>query len=70
LKGELRRGKIEELIHSFSKLSSNYNADTVDTWIDTNLDNIKEPMDGLICIIPVLKKMTLNILIILLNPII
>ena len=46
LKGELRRGKIEELIHSFSKLSSNYNEDTVDTWIDKNLDNIKEQSYG------------------------
>ena len=46
LKGELRRGKIEELIHSFSKLSSNYNEDTVDTWIDKNLDNVKEQSYG------------------------
>ena len=46
LKGELRRGKIEELIHSFSKLSSNYNEDTVDTWIDKNLDNIEEQSYG------------------------
>jgi hypothetical protein len=46
LKGELRRGKIEELIHSFSKLSSNYSEDTVDTWIDKNLDNIKEQSYG------------------------
>ena len=46
LKGELRRGKIEELIHSFSKLSANYNIDTVDKWIDDNLDNIKEQSYG------------------------
>ena len=46
LKGEMRRGKIEELIHLFSKLSSNYNEDSVDEWIDKNLDNIKEQSYG------------------------
>ena len=34
------------MIHSFSKLSSNYNEDTVDTWIDKNLDNVKEQSYG------------------------
>jgi len=46
LKGELRRVKIEELIHSFSKVSNSYNEDTVDNWIDKNLDNIKEQSYG------------------------
>jgi hypothetical protein len=46
IKGELRRGRIEELIHSFSNLSSNYNEDTVDIRIDIILDNINEQSYG------------------------